>query len=821
MAAIVSSLGSALSYLSSKKASADLIGNILPSSTRNIRHKIINLTRDLITEELRASLHLGSEVEIDLEFRSDLVDQPQKRNLMLNERGITNKHLSEILDMSNGELLIIGEAGSGKTILLYQLAEELLKRAEKDSNFPVPMIFSLSSWNNRQETLETWLIKELKNFYNVPIRIGETLIKSESIIPVLDNLDKVKLEFRETCINAINEFRESYFIDVLVSCRTSDYQMTKKQLKLNGSIVLRPLTIARVISFLEGLGRKYAKIKSFLAKDKVLQEIISSPLMVHFILVTPIQPLMDSLKSANKVGFDSQERYRYLIYENFTEYCISKVEVANKYSRNEVIRWLSWLAQTMKRHNLTSFFVERIQPSWSNSLSDIGFFTALTWFIYGTSAAVITLIIPDLLHSEIKGWQDVFTHVLLPLLVSYLFAAINIRNIDEVIQRVSGEAVEIPLFTSLRWRWKEVIKGGLLGLLSVTILFSLATLIAMIITIVSNGNLELPTTSDIIMSLKNVKHEDLGLPVYFVLFAVLSLGLRTGGINKYTKPNEAIWQSGKNSLLVGLLVVVALSIINIDYGLLLGLWAVMVFGGASFIKHFVVRFLLYRSGKASWNMIKFLDSVSNCYLMKRVGCGYSFFHAEIMDYISGLKQFPNDGLGLLQLANRKLQETRYDQCIMFSRQATVLDPSLKSRSLMLIGLAHLQQGDKETALLHFEDAVKEDPNDIELKYLLMIANLPTANKAREKLDEFLREYPNDINFRALSSVIFHDLGQIDKAISECRYCLRLDGKLDPVVKEVISSAYEIIGTWNQENPSDKRFVPFLKLIEKILNKELT
>jgi predicted NACHT family NTPase len=51
--------------------------------------------------------------------------------------------ISEVYDQAQGELLILGEAGSGKTMLLLELARTLLNRAEQDEAQPIPVLFTL------------------------------------------------------------------------------------------------------------------------------------------------------------------------------------------------------------------------------------------------------------------------------------------------------------------------------------------------------------------------------------------------------------------------------------------------------------------------------------------------------------------------------------------------------------------------------------------------------------------------------------------------------------------------------------------------------
>ena len=58
-------------------------------------------------------------------------------------------------------LLILGDPGSGKTITLLQLAQKLVNQTEGDLTLPIPVVFNLSSWGQKQQPIEKWLIEEL------------------------------------------------------------------------------------------------------------------------------------------------------------------------------------------------------------------------------------------------------------------------------------------------------------------------------------------------------------------------------------------------------------------------------------------------------------------------------------------------------------------------------------------------------------------------------------------------------------------------------------------------------------------------------------
>ena len=80
--------------------------------------------------------------------------------------------ITEVFDQSGGALLIVGTPGTGKTTLVLEIAEELLIRASKNADQPVPVVFPLSTWAVKRESLREWLITELNEKSFIPKRLA-------------------------------------------------------------------------------------------------------------------------------------------------------------------------------------------------------------------------------------------------------------------------------------------------------------------------------------------------------------------------------------------------------------------------------------------------------------------------------------------------------------------------------------------------------------------------------------------------------------------------------------------------------------------------
>lgn len=57
-----------------------------------------------------------------------------------------------------------------------------------------------------------------------------------------------------------------------------------------------------------------------------------------------------------------------------------------------------------------------------------------------------------------------------------------------------------------------------------------------------------------------------------------------------------------------------------------------------------LRFLLWRKGSIPWQFRMFLDEAARCFLLRRIGGGYSFIHTQVRDYVASLDGLPEEQL---------------------------------------------------------------------------------------------------------------------------------------------------------------------------------
>ncbi|WP_235498098.1 NACHT domain-containing protein [Frankia sp. R43] len=109
-----------------------------------------------------------------------------------------------------GRLVVLGEPGAGKTVLLLRLVLDLLARRQDGE--PVPLLVPLASWNPDGQNLNDWLESQILRTYpdlTGSISAGgksraRALLDDGLIVPILDGLDEIRGGSRAQALVKIN-----------------------------------------------------------------------------------------------------------------------------------------------------------------------------------------------------------------------------------------------------------------------------------------------------------------------------------------------------------------------------------------------------------------------------------------------------------------------------------------------------------------------------------------------------------------------------------------------------------------------------------------
>ncbi|MEU3214521.1 helix-turn-helix domain-containing protein [Streptomyces sp. NPDC006971] len=109
----------------------------------------------------------------------------------------------------SGRLVILGRAGSGKSILTIRFVLDYLE--DTDHADKVPVIFSLGSWDPTTIALRDWLVDRLVRDHPHLARrapdggpLAAALVDAGLVLPVLDGFDEVAEGLRQASLEALN-----------------------------------------------------------------------------------------------------------------------------------------------------------------------------------------------------------------------------------------------------------------------------------------------------------------------------------------------------------------------------------------------------------------------------------------------------------------------------------------------------------------------------------------------------------------------------------------------------------------------------------------
>jgi hypothetical protein len=159
----------------------------------------------------------------------------------LRQQGNADNLAETYLGLPNGQLVVLGAPGSGKSTLIYRLVLDMLARW---ADGPVPVLLSAASWRPEIDSFRTWILHELlryPGFANFSFESEEMakFLADGLIIPVVDGFDELPAGLRRIAFFALSA-GQTRRAPTVVACRTEDYHEAV-------SLVGHPLPKAAII----------------------------------------------------------------------------------------------------------------------------------------------------------------------------------------------------------------------------------------------------------------------------------------------------------------------------------------------------------------------------------------------------------------------------------------------------------------------------------------------------------------------------------------------------------------------------------------------
>ncbi|MER6912570.1 NACHT domain-containing protein [Streptomyces sp. NPDC000594] len=124
-------------------------------------------------------------------------------------------------------LVVLGEPGAGKTVLLLQLTLDLIAVRAPDD--PVPVIVELASWNPEQQGFTDWLEQRLIVGYPATasrdpsgVSRARKLLDRGMVLPLLDGLDELPDPLCHQAVHTLNRSLDHRH-PVVLTCRLRDW----------------------------------------------------------------------------------------------------------------------------------------------------------------------------------------------------------------------------------------------------------------------------------------------------------------------------------------------------------------------------------------------------------------------------------------------------------------------------------------------------------------------------------------------------------------------------------------------------------------------
>ena len=291
----------------------------------------------------------------------------------------SGQRLSRLFEAAERSLLILGAPGSGKTITLLQLLDELLQQARTDGDAPIPLLFNLSSFGQYAQEkgpdLAGWLAEQAYDQYRLKRQTTRArLAAGDRFVLLLDGLDEVpeKDGGREQCVAAINQFMQASPCGLVVCSRIGDYEALRNRLALAHALVLQPLSDRQIEAFIrrsdsphrEAMGQR-------VQADWQLREALRSPLLLNllpqaFAALPDAPDRGDAASSENSVAARREALFAAYVDSIFAspEQEATTDKDSEGAKAEESRQWLAFLANRMQQAGKSLFFVEEMQPTW-------------------------------------------------------------------------------------------------------------------------------------------------------------------------------------------------------------------------------------------------------------------------------------------------------------------------------------------------------------------------------------------------------------------------------------------------------------------------
>jgi hypothetical protein len=325
------------------------------------------------------------------------------RTVPISTRGTVGEMAAAFRMLKSQQRMILGEAGSGKTIAAMMLTLSLLNDPKLTEPVPFPVL--MASWRPDVQRLDDWLANKLtQDFPFLASEYGRNaalgLITTGRVMPVLDGLDEIPDAVRSTAIDELDQATGGR--PLVLTCRTSEYHdavAASGQVLTSAVVVeLEPVGLDDAVTFLtatdltasELAAARWQPVLAGLPADPdaPLAQALASPLMVSLARTVYLAPETTPSELLDASRFPDREAVERRLFDGLIPAVYGKKPWSSEGRQtpnrdptpDQARRWLTFLACHLDRHR--TFDLAWWQLTYALSLLQAGILagilTALT-----------------------------------------------------------------------------------------------------------------------------------------------------------------------------------------------------------------------------------------------------------------------------------------------------------------------------------------------------------------------------------------------------------------------------------------------------------
>ncbi|NUP64449.1 MAG: NACHT domain-containing protein [Nonomuraea sp.] len=312
------------------------------------------------------------------ETREVVLDEPEATWQDLPFEGDVTQIVEKFRCLPHRQLVVLGEAGAGKSVLSILLTLGLIERSAEDD--PVPVLLPATSWNPQEESVRRFAARRMAEDY--PILAGspegrglaDLLMSEGRVLLVLDGLDELPPESQERALRKLDEFAATGR-PLVVTCRPREYQRAVDAgrwiISRAAVVEIMPVDVEQAIAFLshpEPFRHRWEPVFAHLRHDGEgpLARVLSTPLMVSLARTAYRSATADPAALAR---LDSRDAVTALLLDTFVTSVHDPDRPAppegpppRRYTPDAARRWLGCLALHLQLVGRTELVWWQLSP---------------------------------------------------------------------------------------------------------------------------------------------------------------------------------------------------------------------------------------------------------------------------------------------------------------------------------------------------------------------------------------------------------------------------------------------------------------------------